>query len=35
MMENEQSKQGTASEIDTGVSEPSSPPSHHEKWKMT
>jgi len=34
MMEKEQSRVGTASEIDTGVSEPPSPSSCHEKWKM-
>jgi len=34
MMENEQSRQGTRFEIDTGVIEPPSPSSRHEKWKM-
>jgi len=34
MMEKKQSGQGTKSEIDTGVSEPPSPPSFHKKWKL-
>jgi len=34
MVENEQSRQGIGSKIDTGVTSPSSPPSRHEKWKM-
>jgi len=34
MMEKEQLRQGTASEIDTGVSEPQSPPTRYHKWKM-
>ena len=33
MMENEQSRQRTGSEIDTWVSEPPSPPSRHEKME--
>jgi len=33
-MEKEQSRLGTAYEIDIGISEPPSPPSHLEKWKM-
>jgi len=32
--EKEQSRQGIASEIDTGISEPPSPPTRHQKWKM-
>jgi len=34
MVEKEQSRQGIGYEIDTGVTSPPSPPSHHEKWKM-
>jgi len=32
--EEEQSKQGIASEIDIGFSKPPSPPTRHQKWKM-
>jgi len=33
MEETMQSRQGTGSEIDTGVTTPPSPPLCHEKWK--